>query len=464
MNEYYGVLLNEVPDDSKVDVSSKLNFLTLSWGLNSLETLPKFVLKTHDKQEAEAYKQQLENTGADVELVTYKVNEIVLNEGADFVEIINLLNEKAVALHLLEEEVNQKIREQDDNISKVRLDFEQLKPELDQLGQKILDNAINLSSGKSIDLINSIEETKLKLLKEREARSNREEEAKKGFWNRIKSSVGNFFDNVEIYEKELSNHYIDLAKTVIKNKGEVELVRSIASAHLIDKFKENYAIEAVAKEEKAKYEKEKLKIHGDLKEIIKIGEEKLNLCLSFEEFENVTSNLNKQVKEALYQKAKEVLPEKSYPYVKNKIGDAVALIDNYVLISKGKIFKFTNFFDNDANVVKIPIESITAIQFKESGIKDGFIEFLYLGYFPKHNQVKHAQENVISFRGKNDNEKFKHFKEIVEKQMRELKKGEVQQTQSVSVADELEKFAKLYQQGFITEEEFAAKKAKILGL
>ena len=94
---------------------------------------------------------------------------------------------------------------------------------------------------------------------------------------------------------------------------------------------------------------------------------------------------------------------------------------------------------------------------------DGTLEFVYLGYFPKPNEKKHNQENVITFRGKECNEKFKAFKEIVEKRMREVKQKPASSA-SPSAADELAKFAKLHKEGVISDEEFTALKRKLIGL
>jgi hypothetical protein len=110
------------------------------------------------------------------------------------------------------------------------------------------------------------------------------------------------------------------------------------------------------------------------------------------------------------------------------------------------------------------VENITVINFKASGILDGTIEFVYPGYFPKPNEMKHQQENVITFGGKECNENFRAFKELVEKRMREIKQQLANTSGKPSVADELAKFAKLHKEGVLTDEEFSALKAKLLGL
>lgn len=152
-----------------------------------------------------------------------------------------------------------------------------------------------------------------------------------------------------------------------------------------------------------------------------------------------------------------------FPHAKNTIGCMVSLIDDYVLIKKGKKFQFLNFFDQDANNVKIPVESITCVNYKASGIIDGTLEFVYMGFVPKLNQVKHAQENVITFRGEECNKTFWEFKEVVEKRMREIRRESLNPQKS-STSDELSKLSDLYQKGVLTEEEFIMQKKKILGM
>lgn len=156
--------------------------------------------------------------------------------------------------------------------------------------------------------------------------------------------------------------------------------------------------------------------------------------------------------------------EPDYPYARNSIKDAVALIDDYVIITKGKMFQFLNFFDTDANTVKIPVETITTVNYKPSGILDGYLEFVYLGFMPRGNDtVKHAQENVITFRGEEENKQFLVFKEVVEKRAREIRRKETSSnSSSMFIAEELKKLGELKQNGLINQEEFDSRKKKLL--
>ncbi|MTJ40828.1 SHOCT domain-containing protein [Dolichospermum sp. UHCC 0406] len=77
--------------------------------------------------------------------------------------------------------------------------------------------------------------------------------------------------------------------------------------------------------------------------------------------------------------------------------------------------------------------------------------------------IKHAQENVITFRGEEQNNQFFVFKEIVEKRARELRRKEIpSSSSSLFIAEELNKLGELKQKGLINQEEFDARKKKLL--
>ena len=152
----------------------------------------------------------------------------------------------------------------------------------------------------------------------------------------------------------------------------------------------------------------------------------------------------------------------SYPCVSNSIGCTVTLKDDYIVINKGKMFQTLNFFDTDANTVKIPLETITVINHKPSGILDGYLEFVYQGFIPRNNDTsKHAQENVITFRGYEENSIFLAFKEMIEKKVREVKNKSVS-SPNISIAEEIQKLADLKEKGILTEDEFQIQKRKLI--
>lgn len=105
---------------------------------------------------------------------------------------------------------------------------------------------------------------------------------------------------------------------------------------------------------------------------------------------------------------------------------------------------------------RIPYTSITAIQFKEAGgLLAGFIQFSIKGGYEWRGQVN-QDENALQF-DKGSNAEFHALRDFVEKQM-----ASPPVSQTTSVADELVKLAALREQGIISDEEFAAQKAKLL--
>lgn len=106
---------------------------------------------------------------------------------------------------------------------------------------------------------------------------------------------------------------------------------------------------------------------------------------------------------------------------------------------------------------RIPYSSITAVQFKEAGSwLAGFIQFTLKGAVEWRGQVN-QDENALQF-DKACNEQFQALRALVEERM-----GKGTSSPAISLADELAKLAGLRDQGVLTEEEFAAQKARLLG-
>ena len=128
------------------------------------------------------------------------------------------------------------------------------------------------------------------------------------------------------------------------------------------------------------------------------------------------------------------------------------------------------------------IDTISGIQFKESGMTQGFIQFTIPGEGAGGSSSKSTltllsgtgtnrrqDENTVTFNGgfkyKEINKEWLELKEDIQTMMKKAK----QSTQTTvaaapSDADELEKFSKLKEQGIITAEEFDTKKKELLGL
>ncbi|MFB4159748.1 DUF4429 domain-containing protein [Geomicrobium sp. JSM 1781026] len=117
---------------------------------------------------------------------------------------------------------------------------------------------------------------------------------------------------------------------------------------------------------------------------------------------------------------------------------------------------------------EISIREITSIQYKKPGLVAGYIQFSFRGGTEAQGGVWQAvsDENTITFNpGQNKN--FLKIKEEIEKRINDLYATPTvtQPTnQNLNDYDEIERLASLMEKGYITDEEFQAKKKQILGL
>jgi len=113
---------------------------------------------------------------------------------------------------------------------------------------------------------------------------------------------------------------------------------------------------------------------------------------------------------------------------------------------------------------RIPIKSILSVQFKQAtDITAGYIQFETAGGSQSAARggvfEGAGDENTVLF-NKAETQQFEAFRKRVD----ELINDSPTSTGGASQADELSKFAKLRDEGIITEEEFSQKKKQILGL
>jgi hypothetical protein len=118
---------------------------------------------------------------------------------------------------------------------------------------------------------------------------------------------------------------------------------------------------------------------------------------------------------------------------------------------------------------EIFIKNITAIQIKEPGFTNGFIQFSLSGEKGSKGGVFEAakDENSIMIAGMDQYRSFLKAKELIEKYINEANQP-VQVTTSLpapeSELDQIEKLHSMKERGILTEEEFTHQKRKILGL
>ena len=486
MSQNYNVILVKVPENQKISILKAvraINDLGLKEAKDIVESAPISLVKTATKEEAEKLKLKLKNAGA---IVTIEVCEgessekllsgnLVVGENISFLDAMQQIKEQIAILRKKELRVHEEILTVSNTLIEVQEQFKRIAPELENLGRTSFgDSEVSYMVSSHPEIIVTIEkisETKTKLSEAEDAGLKRQEEAKKGLWSQMKSSVGNLFNMIDTYRQQLAENYINLAKLIIVYDEQSEKLYPLYSENIVSEVRRLYQLQCSAESAKKNYLSEKTQATHEIKYLEEIAQQNIHLWSNFNDFETSMNDFDPEVSKNLRKFAEKVIPkkkptaaiEKGYPNAKNTIGGEVALIDDYVVISNGVIGKFFNFFDQDANIVKIPVENITVINFKESGILNGTLEFIYPGYIPKPNKIKHQQENVITFGGKECNENFRAFKEIVEKRMREVKQQPATSGKP-SVADELAKFAKLHKEGVLTDEEFSALKAKLLGL
>jgi hypothetical protein len=159
----------------------------------------------------------------------------------------------------------------------------------------------------------------------------------------------------------------------------------------------------------------------------------------------------------------------------------ISVDDDWVTISrKNRRSKLTHGFDGEK---RIPISSITAVQFKAVGKygsvlgrlnkspdsaigpATGYIQFAVLGSQESKRGLASAQtdENTVMFNNIGEPE-FAKIRDFVEKRILELKTPSTTVvTQEVDVADQILKLSNLVEQGILTKEEFESQKSKLLG-
>jgi hypothetical protein len=145
------------------------------------------------------------------------------------------------------------------------------------------------------------------------------------------------------------------------------------------------------------------------------------------------------------------------------IGGQVHLDGTWLTIGrKGGMAKMTG----GSGDKRIPIANVTAVDIKEPGAVNGYITFSILGGSSVPRSINEAQkdQNSVVFT-RNHTAQFLAMKQLVEEAILDNATRAAQpvvQAAPLDVADQLAKMAALRDQGVITEEEFAAHKAKLL--
>lgn len=118
---------------------------------------------------------------------------------------------------------------------------------------------------------------------------------------------------------------------------------------------------------------------------------------------------------------------------------------------------------------EILIKNISAIQMKDAGWTNGYLQFVFTGSQESKGRMFDAakDENSIVFNTWQKKE-FHTIKKLIDERRQELENLKYQNNTTASQPNhspsDLEKFAELRDKGIITSEEFEAKKKQILNL
>jgi hypothetical protein len=150
----------------------------------------------------------------------------------------------------------------------------------------------------------------------------------------------------------------------------------------------------------------------------------------------------------------------------NGVNGQVHIQGNKVLLTRKGLLSKLSF---GSSTKEILIKNITAIQMKDAGFTNGYIQFVYSGSSESKGRVFSASqdENSVVFNTWQKKD-FHKIKKMIDDRREEIEnrmyQNTVPQPQQGHSASDLEKFAELRDKGIITNDEFEAKKKQILGL
>ncbi len=143
------------------------------------------------------------------------------------------------------------------------------------------------------------------------------------------------------------------------------------------------------------------------------------------------------------------------------VQDLLQVFDDRVEIVPRGLLGFMN--KGVRGVKEIPFHSITAVQFKESGMLSGYLQFTIPGGNENRGGILDAtkDENTFIFSGPQNNAKAIVIKQYINSKIKELRTpSTIPATPSLS--DEIQKLANLRAQGIISDQEFQSAKDKLI--
>jgi len=149
-------------------------------------------------------------------------------------------------------------------------------------------------------------------------------------------------------------------------------------------------------------------------------------------------------------------------YTMKGVQDIVEVFDDHITITPKGIMGFLN--KGIKGTKEIPFQSINAIQFKKAGyLVNGYIQLTISGGNESKGGIIAAtkDENTFVFAMKKNSIAIE-IKTYIDSALRKLR---TPQTISLTtnISDELQKLARLNEQGILSDEEFHAAKKRVIG-
>lgn len=149
-------------------------------------------------------------------------------------------------------------------------------------------------------------------------------------------------------------------------------------------------------------------------------------------------------------------------YIMKGVQDTLEVFDDHITITPKGVLGFMG--KGMKGTKEIPLQSITAIQFKEAGgVFSGYIQFTILGGNENKGGLMAAtkDENTFVFARKKNNPLALEIKTHIDSALRKLRTPQTNSS-TTNISDELQKLAELNEQGILSDEEFQAAKKRVI--
>ncbi len=175
-------------------------------------------------------------------------------------------------------------------------------------------------------------------------------------------------------------------------------------------------------------------------------------------------NNNSQITDQKYQPSQQISVQTQIEkpiIIMEGVQDRLVIYDDRVTITPQGVLGLIN--KGAKGTKEIPFHSIIAVQIKQLGMLSGYLQFTISGGNESRGGILDAtkDENTFMFRGSENNELAIKVKNYITSVVKEMRAPKVISTQA-NLADEIEKLAKLREQGILSEQEFQAAKAKLI--